>query len=90
MVRSIDFKSALIGSIVAGLILFLVGAVDYVPPDDYGRFQIETNDSHAFILDSATGQVWASSFQVPDSVISVNDDPNFYAPKTLTHITTEP
>ena len=51
-------------------------------PEQYGRFQIETNDSHAFILDSATGQVWSSSFYVTESVIRVENAPNFHAPKT--------
>ena len=84
MVRSIDFKSALIGGFVVAMFLCLVGAVPFVEPsDDHGRFQIETNDSHAFILDSATGQVWASKFYISSSVVSVGHDPNFYAPKTL-------
>ena len=90
MVRSIDFKSALIGGFVVALILCLVGAVHYVPTEDHGRFEIETNDSHAFILDSATGQVWSSKFYISSSVVSVGHDPNFYAPKTYPHSTTDP
>jgi hypothetical protein len=90
MICSIDVKNALIGSVMVAMILCLVGAVYYVPPEDFGLFQIETNDSHAFILDSATGQVWSSRFYVSDSLISEGNDPNFYAPKTLPHITTEP
>jgi hypothetical protein len=89
MVRSIDVKSALIGGFVVALFLCLVGAVYYVPPEDFGRFQIETNDSHAFILDSATGQVWSSGFYVSPSAIRVEHDPNFYAPKTYPHSTGE-
>jgi len=90
MVRSIDMKSVIIGGFVVAMIICLVGAVDYVPPDDHGRFKIEANDGHAFILDSATGQVWSEMFPDPLSSIVVVPDPNFYAPKTHPHVTTEP
>ena len=69
MVRSIDMKSALIGGFVAAIILCLVGAVLFTPAEYYGRFEIETNDGHAFILDSATGQVWSAKFPVPQGGI---------------------
>ena len=62
MHRTIDMKSVLIGGLLVALILCVVGAVSFAQPEEYGRFQIETNDSHAFILDSATGQVWSSIF----------------------------
>ena len=81
MTRSIDIKSALVGGFVAVIVLFLVGAVIYVQPNHYGRFQIETNNEHAFILDTATGQVWSEMFPDLQSVI-VAPDPNFFAPKT--------
>ena len=90
MVRSIDFKSALIGGFVVALILCLVGAVDYVPPEDHGRFEIEANDGFAFILDSATGQVWSEMLTDPQGRFSIEPDPNFYAPKTLPRSTTGP
>ncbi len=90
MVRSIDFKSALIGGFVVALILCLVGAVDYVPPVVYGRFKIEANDGYAFILDSATGQVWSEMFPDPHASVAVVPDPNFYAPKTHPRSTTGP
>ena len=54
-------------------------AVSFVQPEEYGRFQIETNDSHAFILDSATGQVWSSIFLGN----LFGPDPNFHAVKAL-------
>ena len=81
MHRSIDMKSVLIGGLLVALILCLAGAVPFVNREDYDRFKIETNDSHAFILDSATGQVWSSLFVSPDSVIGVLQDPNFHAIK---------
>ena len=76
---SIDAKSVLIGALSAALILCFVGAVPYAHWQEYGRFQLETDDGHAFVLDSATGQVWSSPFwKTYDSV-----DPNFHAPKTV-------
>ena len=87
MVRSIDFKSALIGGFVVAMIVFLAGAVDYVPPDDFGRFKIEANDGYAFILDSATGQAWSQMLSDPEGHYYAASDPNFYAPKTIPHST---
>ena len=83
MVRTMDMKSLLIGGLLAVIVLCLVGAVPFVPPAEYGRFQIETNNSHAFILDSATGQVWSSRFPDPGSGFGVVYDPNFHEPKTF-------
>ena len=83
MIRSIDMKSALVGGLVVALFLCLVGAVYYVPPDNFGRFKIEVNDGHAFVLDSATGQVWSEPLVYPEGGIRpIEPDPNFYAPKT--------
>ncbi|MCP4607367.1 MAG: hypothetical protein GY845_01450 [Planctomycetes bacterium] len=83
MDRSIDIKSFLFGGLLTALILCLVGAVPFVVPDEYGRFKIETNDGYAFVLDSATGQVWSSMFLSPASGIIVGHDPNFHIPKTF-------
>jgi hypothetical protein len=82
MVRSIDLKSVLIGGFLLVMILSLVGAVPFVEPVEYGRFQIKTNDNYAFILDSATGQVWSEMFPDSQSSVVVVPDPSFYAPKT--------
>ena len=82
MHRSIGMKSLLIGGLTVALILCLSGAVPYVLPQEHGRFHIETNDSHAFVLDSATGQVWSSRFQLPPDVITT-PDPNFHPPKAF-------
>jgi len=62
MHHSIDIKSVLIGALLAALVLCLIGAVPRVMFEEQGRFKIESNDSHAFILDSATGQVWSAGF----------------------------
>ena len=79
MLRSIDMKSALIGGLLVALILCIVGAAPFVNREDHDRFKIETNDSHAFILDSATGQVWSSIFIGNH----FGQDPGFHAIKTL-------
>lgn len=86
MVRSIDMKSALIGGFVVAIILCLVGAVTYELPQKYGRFEIETNDNYAFILDSATGQVWSKEFPYDRPGFIVWPDPNFYTPKTYDEV----
>ena len=40
MHRSIDLKSVLIGGLFVALILSLVGAVPFVQPEEYGRFEL--------------------------------------------------
>lgn len=82
MHRSIDMKSALIGGLVVAVVLCVIGAVPWANHQEFDRFKIETNDSHAFILDSATGQVWSSVFYFSDTGLSVGDDPSFHAIKT--------
>ena len=91
MVRSIDMKSALIGGFAVVMILCLAGAVIYVRPDEYGRFKIEVNDGYAFVLDSATGQVWPEMLiNIGGGIRYIEPDPNFYVPKTYFRSTTEP
>lgn len=81
MHRSIDIKSVLIGGLLVALVLFLTGTVPYANPEEYGRFQIAANENHAFILDSATGQVWTGVFPAPGYASSI-DDTEFHTPKT--------
>ncbi len=83
MHHSIDMKSVLMGGLLVALIICLVGAVPHVNREDYDRFKIETNDSHAFVLDSATGQVWSSRFYISSSLVAVGNDPNFHAIKVF-------
>jgi hypothetical protein len=90
MVHSIDAKSALIGGLVVAMFLCFVGAVYYVPQEDFGRFKIAADDGYAFILDSATGQVWSQMLVDPLGQFYSEPDPNFYAPKTQPYNTTEP
>ncbi len=83
MHRSIDIKSILIGGLLTALVLLLTGIVPYAPPEEYGRFQMATNDNYAFILDSATGQVWSGIFPDPGyGIASGSDDQVFHNPKT--------
>jgi hypothetical protein len=86
MAHSIDLKSALIGGFVVAMVVILAGAVDNVPSERYGRFEIETNDNYAFILDSATGQVWSKEFPYNRPGFIVYPDPNFHAPKTYDEV----
>jgi len=82
MHHSIDIKSVLIGILSTALVLCAIGAVPIVFQEDHGRFQIATNDGYAFVLDSATGQVWSSAFVSPASGIIVAPDPSFHVIKT--------
>lgn len=82
MFRSVDVKSLLIGGLLVLSVVCLVGALPYMSPEYYGRFRIEVNPSHAFVLDSATGQVW--SIRVSEGRANADRfaDPNtFLAPK---------
>ena len=58
-----DPKSVLLGAMVAVVLGCAVGAGDSADPDHradpaISRFQINSNEQHAFVLDTATGQVW--------------------------------
>jgi hypothetical protein len=87
MWKSIDCKSLVIGGLLALLVLSAVGAVPWLPDDTFGRFTIATNTGYAFVLDSATGQVW--SFYAPGPseytgaiiVARPHDPEEFFAPK---------
>ena len=56
--KTVDFKSLVIGGLLVLLVLCLVGAVPWMPTDYYRRFVIGTTDKEAFILDTASGQAW--------------------------------
>ena len=84
---SVNAKSLLLGGLAVVLVLCLQGAEPFVVPEYYGRYQIETNEGYAFVLDSATGQVW-STLAVADDGIIASIDPNspFSLPKSLTQV----
>ncbi len=62
MLRSIDAKSLIVGGLLVLTVVCLIGGAPYVETKYHSRFQIATNQSHAFVLDSATGQVWSRYF----------------------------
>jgi len=82
MLHSINIRSFLIGGLLVFSIMCLMGAVDFAPSEYRGRFKITTNQNHhAFIIDSATGQVWSQYFSdEPSNIIRAQPD-EFHAPK---------
>jgi hypothetical protein len=80
MLRSIDIRSFLIGGLLVFSVMCLLGAVNYVPSEYHGRFKIDTNQDYAFVLDSATGQVWSQYFPEQGTLIISSPD-EFLAPK---------
>jgi len=84
MHHSIDIKSVLIGVLLTALVFCLIGAVPHVMFEEQGRFKMEANESYAFVLDSATGQVWSAGFVYNPQFNSVvfPFDPEFHAIKT--------
>jgi hypothetical protein len=81
MLRSINIRSFLIGGLLVFSVMCLLGAVNYVLPQYYGRFQIDTNQNYAFVLDSATGQVWSQNFPEQGTTIIGSPLDEFHAPK---------
>lgn len=55
-----DLKSLLVGTILGAAALVLIGAATPPthPPTPEGRFQVASGESGAFVVDTATGQVW--------------------------------
>lgn len=59
----LDSKSMLAGTIAGAGLIAALGAVQQ-PQPSFGRFMIESSgagNSRAYVLDSATGQVWEST-----------------------------
>lgn len=87
MWKSIDCKSLVIGGLLVLLVLSAMGAVRWQPDDMFGRFAIETNPGYAFILDSATGQIWSLYAPEPSPYTGgaiaawPHDSLEFFAPK---------
>ena len=81
MLRSINIRSFLIGGLLLFSVMCLMGSVDFAPSEYHGRFKITTNQYHAFIIDSATGQVWSQYFShEPSNIIGAPPD-EFHSPK---------
>ena len=83
MLRSIDIRSFLIGGLLVFSVVCLLGAVNYVLPENHGRFEIATNQDYAFVLDSATGQVWSQHFPSGSTTVIIGENDEFHAPKLI-------
>ena len=80
MLRSINAKSLVVGGLLVLTVVCLIGGAPYVAPEYHNRFQIATNPNHAFVLDSATGQVWSGHF-APQSSTAIGGTDTFHARK---------
>lgn len=60
MKTSMDFRSLLIGILLALCILFLLGSARATIPNSNARFQLALpgEGSNALVIDTTTGQVW--------------------------------
>lgn len=56
--KQLDPKSALLGLAAGVLLMFTLGAQSLAPASQVGRFKMATMANHAFVIDTATGQVW--------------------------------
>ena len=63
--KDISLRSLVLGMILGGSLFFVLGAdrgerPNQVSPTTYGRFQGFATQSTAYLVDTATGQVWSS------------------------------
>jgi hypothetical protein len=73
MDRAIHLKSVAIGGLLVVVVIGAMGAVPDLHRDTYGRFSMAvTPTGGAYLLDTATGQVWSTAM----------DSWEFYVPKT--------
>lgn len=76
--KKLDLKSALVG-VAAGVALTLcLGATTSTLSGSVGRFQMGATAGHAFVIDTATGKVWAGNFPAH---MSISTDKDFRNPK---------
>jgi len=57
----IDTRSLIIGVLLAVVVFLALGAAHSTGPHTCGRYQIEAAEYHAYVIDTATGQVWGKS-----------------------------
>ena len=84
MKTTIDPKSVLLGAMAAVVLGCAFGAGDSAGRDHradpaISRFQINSNEQHVFVLDTATGQVWEN--YLPPNQGSTSS--NFMEPKSV-------
>jgi hypothetical protein len=75
----LDAKSAGIGLVLGAAIVLCLGAGVKLDPQ-VKRYAIAANEGHAFILDTATGQVW-EKFTPPSNASGAVGPTEFAAPK---------
>ena len=67
----INPKYVVIGLVVLVALFFTVGASRFDEPQSGGRFQLivrHADSSDAFVIDTATGQVWTNKYGAPDEI----------------------
>jgi hypothetical protein len=57
MKLKVDYKSVVVG-LALGLLMAGVLGASLAQEQVSGRFQMQTNEGHAFVLDTRTGEVW--------------------------------
>jgi hypothetical protein len=80
MKTAYDLKSFLIGVLLTVLVVLTLGATKDESPQ-VGRFRVETNRNHVFVVDTVTGQVWEKYVRVSEGTTSQN----FAEPKLRAH-----
>lgn len=80
MKATIDLKSTLLGLAAGILVMFTLGAGPGIsgPSGQTGRFKMATMQNHAFVIDTATGQVWRGYYYAGSGG---NTDAEFLKPK---------
>jgi hypothetical protein len=78
--RSVDFKSLVIGGLLVLVTLCAVGAVPWLARENFQRFVVGTTDNSALILDTATGQAWAFD-TLQCATFGCTGQEEFFAPK---------
>ena len=56
--KQFDVKSTLLGLAAGLLVMLTLGAQGSAPASQVGRFKMTMSESHAFVIDTSTGQVW--------------------------------
>jgi hypothetical protein len=74
MKTKIHPQSALVGLLTGVLVTVAIGAG--VTSDRFGRYHVAGTDTHAVIIDTATGQAWATYFAP-----GTGRSPEFFEPK---------
>ena len=58
MTKRLDIRSAVLGGVVSAGLVLTIGAVREQSAERIGRFQVAAGTAAAYVVDTATGQVW--------------------------------